>query len=282
MTRGFFQGTIIGMFLVIIVTLGIDGFLIWNQRPDHEPSLVRDNSAHLDMTGDTKESDPPPDPRSAEGAKAPRADRSGPGKKDKPDSEPAEAAKSYQIDTDASRVYVKVGSATRIGHPHGVEGKLKSGKVTLGAGGELVFDMGSFQADTQEARKKVGLEGKKLSENEAKKVNGTMRSADVLDVEKFPTATYKIIAIKPAEKQDAGAPGLYEVNGRFTLHGAEQPLQFKAKLERTDKEGVLRLTGAFAVRQTDYGMTPYSAAGGLAKVANELEILGELVLGPTK
>src|SRR5262249_55395160 len=191
-------------------------------------------------------------------------------------------AKTYQVDTDSSRVYAKVGSATRIGHPHGVEGKLKSGNISPGAGGELVFDLSAFKADTQEARQKVGLEGKKVTENEAKKVNEAMRSAEVLDVEKFPTATYTIIAIKPAEKQEAGAPGMYQANGRFALHGAEQPLQFKAKLERTDKEGRLKLSGSFAIKQTVYGVTPYSAAGGLAKVADELEIVGELLLGPAK
>jgi polyisoprenoid-binding protein YceI len=220
--------------------------------------------------------------RPAENARPLRTGRLESKGRDKPDSGPAEDAKTYQVDTDSSRVYVKVGSATRIGHPHGVEGKFKSGKISLGAGGELVFDLNAFKADTQEARQKVGLEGKKVTENEAKKVNEAMRSADVLDVEKFPTATCKIIAIKPAEKQEAGAPGTYQVNGRFTLHGAEQSLQFKAKLERTDKEGSLKLSGSFAIKQTDYGMKPYSAAGGLVKVADELEIYGELVLRPAK
>jgi len=84
-----------------------------------------------------------------------------------------------------------------------------------------------------------------------------MLSADVLDVEKFPTSTCKIIMIKPAERQEAGAPGAYQVNGRFAMHGGEQPLQFKAKLERTDKEGVLKLSGSFVIKQTDYGMKPY-------------------------
>jgi polyisoprenoid-binding protein YceI len=202
--------------------------------------------------------------------------------KDKTDSKPATGAKTYEVDVAASRVYVKVGSATRIGHAHGVEGTLKSGTISLGAGGELVFDMSSFKADTPEARKKVGLAGKRMSSNEAKKVQKTMLGADVLDVEKFPTATYKIIAIKPAEKQEAGAPGIYQVNGRFALHGAEQPLQFKARLEKTDKEGTFKLSGSFAIKQTSYGIKPFSAAGGLARVADELEISGELVLGPAK
>jgi hypothetical protein len=244
--------------VLVLSMLGAVAFLIWNQQVDPERPVARDHFDRRETAGGEEESE------------------------EKPDARPAEGGKTYEVDTAASRVYVKVGSATRLGHPHGVEGSLKSGKVSLGGGGELIFDMRSFTADTPEARKKVGLEGKKVTENEAKKVNETMRGADVLDVAKFPTAVCKIVAIKPSEKQEAGAPGPYEVNGKFTLHGVEKPIQFRAKLERTEKEGVLKLSGSFLIKQTDYGMTPVTAAGGLAKVADELEITGELVLSPAK
>src|SRR5262245_28680069 len=61
----------------------------------------------------------------------------------------------YEVDVKSSRVYIKVGTATRLGHEHGVEGNLKSGKVVFGDTGELVFDMASLTADTAEARKYV-------------------------------------------------------------------------------------------------------------------------------
>src|SRR5438067_1391208 len=86
----------------------------------------------------------------------------------------APQAATYEVDVSASRVYVKVGIATRLGHEHGVEGNLKSGKLTPGGEGELIFDMTSFMADTAEARKRVGLDKKKVSENEAKKVTEAM------------------------------------------------------------------------------------------------------------
>ncbi len=293
-----FQRAILGLFGLVIILLGFLCFQIWNQNVPPGDSLVQAGSGQGGIGGGQEESEEPPDSRPAKGARS--EDKPSPGKEnsqdrsapepaqgkekseDRSSSKAAETGKTYQVDPAASRVYVKVGSATRLGHPHGVEGKLKSGKITPGAGGELVFDMKSFQADTQEARKKVRLEGKKVTENEAKKVTQTMLGPDVLDVEKFPTATYQIIIMKPAEKQNAGDPGTYEVKGRFTLHGSEQPLQLQAKLERTDRQDALRLSGAFAIKQTTYGITPYSAAGGLARVADELEILAELVLGPEK
>jgi polyisoprenoid-binding protein YceI len=192
------------------------------------------------------------------------------------------APATYDVDVKASRIYIKVGTATRLGHEHGVEGNLKSGKVTLGGEGELVFDMASLTADTAKARKRVGLEKKKVSQNEAKKVTQAMRSADVLNVEKHPTATFRASAIKPLDKQTAGEPGAYQIEGSFSLHGTEKKLQFKGKVERADKEGQLKATGTFTIKQTDYGMKPYAAAGGLAKVADELEISGELVLKPAE
>jgi polyisoprenoid-binding protein YceI len=276
-----FQWTVICLFVVVVILLGSMAFLMWNQQASQERQIARDGSSQQEIGSGEKESEKL-DSRPEEIAQSPQIGGRGPGKTEKADSRAIEGAHAYLVDSAASRIFVKVGSATRIGHLHGAEGRLKSGKISLGAGGELVFDMRSFKADTQEARKKVGLEHEKTSENEAKKVNETMLSADVLDVDKFPTSTYKIIATKPAEKQEAGAPGIYELNGRFTLHGAEQPLLFKAKLERTDKEGVVKLSGSFAIKQSDYGMKPYSGAGGLARVADELEIFGELLLRPSK
>jgi polyisoprenoid-binding protein YceI len=190
------------------------------------------------------------------------------------------AAKSCEVDATASRIFVKVDKSTRLGHLHGIEGNLKSGKLTFGGTGELVFDMASFTADTEKARRRVGLGDKPVSEDEAKKVTDTMRSAEVLDVAQYPTATFRATAIKPLDKQAPGAVGMYQLEGRLSLHGAEQTIQFKAKLERGEKQGELRMTGVFQVKQTDYGIKPVSAAGGLAKVADVLDIHGDLRLRP--
>jgi polyisoprenoid-binding protein YceI len=190
------------------------------------------------------------------------------------------APQSYEVDPDASRIFVKVGAATRLGHEHGVQGNLKSGKLTLGGDGELIFDMASFAADTPESRKRVGLGKKKVSANEAKKVTAAMTSAEVLDVGQYPTAKYRISSITPLDNQVAGDPGSYQLEGSFTLHGTERKLQVNAKLKRADKDGQSKLTGTFTILQTDFGIKPYSALGGLAKVADELEITGDVVLRP--
>ena len=194
----------------------------------------------------------------------------------------SEPAKADQVDPSASRVFIKVGSATALGHPHGIEGQLKSGKVTFGGDGELVFDMNSFTADTAESHKRTGLEGEKTSSADAKKITDTMRGKEVLDTARFPTATFHMNAVTPLDQQAPGAPGMYQLNGKFTLHRTEKDLQIKAKLEAPpdQKSQQLKLTGSFKIKQSDYGIKPYSTFGGAAKVSDELEIIGDLLLKP--
>jgi polyisoprenoid-binding protein YceI len=98
-----------------------------------------------------------------------------------------------EIDVEKSRVYVRVGKKG-LGHEHAVEGNIKSGSIDLSAKkdlGEIEFDMQSFGADTDEARKYVELKGT-IAESTREQVTQTMLGNAVLDVEKFPTARFKI------------------------------------------------------------------------------------------
>ena len=51
----------------------------------------------------------------------------------------------------------------------------------------------------------------------------------------------------------AGNP-LYDLSGAFTLKGVTRPLVVPVEVEAV--AGLLRLRGGFAIRQTDFGMTP--------------------------
>jgi polyisoprenoid-binding protein YceI len=196
--------------------------------------------------------------------------------------EPPAQGAAYQVDTAASRVYVKVGSATAFGHPHGVEGQLKSGKLNFPNAGDLVFDMATYSADTAEARKRVGLDHEKIPASQPKEVTESMRGPGVLDVAHFPTATFEIIAVTPLDRQAPGAPGTYEVVGKLTLHGSAKKLGFKAKLEAGPQQGSMKLGGSFSLKQSDYGIKPYSVFGGVVKVADDLEISGDVLLVPAR
>ncbi|HUY88345.1 MAG TPA: YceI family protein [Pirellulales bacterium] len=183
-----------------------------------------------------------------------------------------------EVNVEASRVYIFVGKVG-LGHEHGVVGRVKSGSILLGAksqAGEIVFDMPSFVADTAEARKYLGLEGETPASRQ-KEVTANMVGADVLDVRKFPTATFKIASALPLKnKSDAGNP-LYRLAGEFTLHGVKRPLKLDAEV--IAQSGGARIRGSFKILQTDYGIEPFSKAFGAIGVTDELAIHGEILLG---
>jgi polyisoprenoid-binding protein YceI len=183
------------------------------------------------------------------------------------------------VDLQRSRVYILVGK-TGFGHEHGVEGRLASGNIQLGATrnvGELVFDMATFTADTPTARTRVGLTGETDAATQ-KKVNSNMRGPDVLDVTKHPRASFRIHSAKPRNAASPGETPIYELDGQFTLHGVTRPLRMEATL--SSSEGRTGLHGHFTILQSDYGITPYSAALGAVGVADKLEIWGDMWMAP--
>jgi len=63
------------------------------------------------------------------------------------------------------------------------------------------------------------------------------------------------------------------------LHGVSKPLRFFANIDKG--RGWLRLTGKFAIEQTNFGIKPYSKAFGAVGIKNELQIHGVIWLAPS-
>lgn len=209
-------------------------------------------------------------------AEPPRSDR-------KPARDPGNQAehpapKPGEIDREKSRVYVRVGKVG-FGHAHSVEGRIKSGEVHLNTTdasqkmvGQIEFDMATFSADSDAARKYVELKGT-IGASTREQVTETLRGAEVLDVEEFPTSVFKI---KSAElSRDESGDLTYGLQGELTLHGKTRPLTIPVEAELSDGK-VRRLRCRFTILQSDFGMTPYKAALGTVRVADELKIYGDL------
>ncbi len=178
-----------------------------------------------------------------------------------PAAQPAAGLGADDIDTTTSRVYILV-DKTGLGHAHGVEGRLRGGSVKLDAktgAGQIVFDMASFAADTDEARKYVGLSGS-TSDSTKKQVNDNMLGPAVLGVKEHPTATFDVDSALPLAKKSADGNPLYQLRGTFHLRGVSRPLAIEA--EAIAKEKLTRLRGHFTIEQTKFGMKPYTAALG--------------------
>ena len=121
----------------------------------------------------------------------------------------------------------------------------------------------------------MGLEGQTDSDTQ-KKVNDNMLGPKVLDVKEYPTATFDIDSSLATGKKSANKHPLYELKGKFTLHGTTLPLTVVAEARPAEKS--THLSGKFNVLQSDYGIKPYSAAFGAVAVADELTIWGEIDL----
>ncbi|MEZ6059244.1 MAG: YceI family protein [Planctomycetaceae bacterium] len=192
------------------------------------------------------------------------------------DGEPTRAP--GEVSTQHSRVYVKVGK-TGLGHDHGVEGRLRSGVLHLGAtqdAGEFVFDMSTFDADGNRARGFVGLDGS-TDTSTRQQVNENMHGPDVLNIRRFPTATYTIKSAKLLDRNSRRGLPMYELNGEFSLHGTSRPLMIIVDVET--KDGMCHVRGSFNMLQTQFGITPFSKAFGAVGVADKLTVYGDLWVG---
>lgn len=184
-----------------------------------------------------------------------------------------------ELDLRASRVYIKVGKKG-FGHEHAVTGRLKSGAVQIGAtknAGQIVFDMPSFDADNDEARQYIGLTGA-TDIKTRQEVNANMLGPDVLDTKQYPTAMFEVESAVILGKRSREGRPLVRLLGDFTLHGVTRPLEVTAELVETPQRSTLR--GFFTVKQSQFGIKPFSKAFGAIGVADDLTIHGELVVAP--
>lgn len=185
------------------------------------------------------------------------------------------------LNLDVSRVYIFVDKTNNLGHSHGVEGKLKAGQVLVDPQSlsKIVFDMRSFVADTETARKVFGIEAS-IDAATVKKVNQNMLGKEILDVQRFPEASLDKASLRKTGKQSAKGLDEYQLEGDFTLHGVSRHVVIPCDIEV--KDGWHHLRGRFTIRQTDFGIKPYTKAFGAVGIKDELVIMGDLWVVPGK
>ncbi len=137
----------------------------------------------------------------------------------------------------------------------------------------MVFDMQSLVADTVEARRYVGLKGE-IDPKTQQDVTANMLGGDILDVRRFPTATFDVDSLRPIEARGKSGKVQYRLDGEFNLHGTKRPLRFVAV--GIQEKGHLHLKGTFRLRQTDYKIPPYKKALGAVGVADVLTVYGDI------
>lgn len=97
---------------------------------------------------------------------------------------------------------------------------------------------------------------------------------DVLNIKQFPTAVFESLDItvqKLANNELLQA----HVTGDLTFHGMTQAHAFDARI--TPLGGMMRISGEFPLRQSDYGIKPVSFAAGALRLKDEVKFKFELV-----
>jgi len=179
---------------------------------------------------------------------------------------PAPAVGVYTVDPQASLVAVTVrraGPMARLGHDHVVASHTLAGHVAPGTGSaDLSFRLDQMTVDEPQLLREAGID----KQPSAQAVEGTRTNmlGPVLDAQRYPVVTLH------AQQQADGGIGV-----AVTLHGVTRTLALPATV-RIDAPQ-LSASGTARLKQTDFGITPFSVGGGLLSVQDELEVRYHIV-----
>lgn len=189
-----------------------------------------------------------------------------PGPGPEPGSNPYRAAAAaatdvYTVDPHDSLVAVTVrraGLMARLGHDHVVASRTLAGHAAPGAGSaDLSFRLDEMTVDEPQLLRDAGID----KQPSAQAVEGTRTNmlGPVLEAQRYPLVTLH------AQQQADG-----QLRVTVTLHGVTRALALPATV-RVDAAQVTA-SGTARLKQTDFGITPFSVGGGLLSVQDELEV----------
>jgi polyisoprenoid-binding protein YceI len=171
----------------------------------------------------------------------------------------------YRVDSGKSRITVHVGRAglfSFAGHEHVVISTAVEGQVIARA-----EDVSAARVELRFATSGLKVSGKGEPPEDVPQVQSRMEGGEVLDIVRFPEATYTSRHVTGK----ASGPGHFTltIEGDFTLRGMTRKLEVPVAVS---VEGdVLTATGTAVLRHDEYGMKPISVAG-VVKVKNEIDI----------
>jgi len=174
------------------------------------------------------------------------------------------SASLYEVDRDRSRAVIEVGKAGALsflaGHTHEVVGPI-AGVVHLDqpdghSDVQLEIDAGALR-----------VTGKGDPPDDVPKVQQAMLSDQVLDVRHYPLIVFRSLSVT-IKTQTPTALDL-AVAGQLTLHNVTRSFTVPVKVALDGDQ--LTATGAFPLKQTDFGIRPISV-GGVVAVRDTLNI----------
>jgi len=207
---------------------------------------------------------------------------------------PLALSASLQLHDGDSRIELRIdraGPLARLGHRHviitnAIHGTASFDPANLASAQfNAAFRVETLQVDDPDERAAAG-EGF-ATVPDAAAIAGTrmhMLSALVLDAEKFPQMELRLHQLVPDNtgtdaNANANAAGKYLATIAFIVKNAEHALQVPVQVTPLSGGGYTA-SGVWTVTHAELGLTPYSAAGGLIKVGDPIEVRFRLVAKP--
>lgn len=178
-----------------------------------------------------------------------------------PTSLAAASSDAREIDSQHSTMTVHVyksGFLSAFGHNHEIQASIQSGQVK---------ESGRPSVDLRIDARKLRVLDPDVSDGTRAQIEQTMLGSQVLDTDHFSEIRFQSTDVEPK------GPDHWIVHGNLGLHGKERLITFEVTL----KDGRYRRSAT--VRQTDFGITPVTVAGGTVKVKDEVKIEFEIALG---
>jgi hypothetical protein len=183
----------------------------------------------------------------------------------------AGAAEAVPLDRGRSRIDVRVyreGRLARLGHNHVVEVADLDGELwTLSSGGgvaQLRFHPQQMRVDDPAARARAGDAFSPVPDSGA--VEGTRRNMlgpQVLDAGTWP----EVQVLARIDDLDAAES---EAQVQVTLRGVAR--RYRAPVSVTSVRGQILVSGSLQLKQSDFGITPFSVMGGALQVRDLVDV----------
>jgi len=187
------------------------------------------------------------------------------------------AARVFDIDPQRSVVSIRVyrsGPMAKLGHNHVITSAEEPGFAWRGptpadSGFELRIPVSTLVVDDPAARAAAGpgFEGP-VPESAREGTRKNLLRAEVLDAAQFPDVSVRA----------NGLGGTWQApiaQADVTVRGVTRRVE--VPLDLADAGGTLTARGTFGLRQTEFGMVPFSVAGGAIQVADEIVLGFEIV-----
>jgi len=151
----------------------------------------------------------------------------------------------------------KSGFLSAFGHNHEIQAPIQSGEVK---------ESGTLSVELRVDARKLQVLDHEVAEGTRAQIQDTMQGSQVLDVGHFPDIRFQSTSVEPK------GPGHWIVHGNLALHGTDRPIAVEVDLKGE------KYQGSASLKQTDFGITPVTVAGGTVKVKDEVKIEFEIVL----